>query len=290
MDVDVSIIILTKNAGEKFNLLMEKIFSQKFMNSFEVLVLDSGSQDKTIEIAKKYPVKLIQIKPAEFHHGQTRNYGAEMAKGKILIYITQDALPVNEDWLINLTDPLRDPEAGMVSGRQLPWQTTKPPEKFYYHYYFPDFKVVIDKKGLNNFRDNTFISNVNSAIRKDVWNQFKFSENIMLTEDKEFAARIFKAGWKIIYEPNAAVYHAHDFNICSIFWRSVEYGISVRQGKDILEDTTHFSIKKIFNYFYSEIRYLAQMGCFKWIPYSLIYDISRNSGTFCGKIGLIKNR
>ena len=126
--MDASIIILTKNAGESFGALLRCVFSQKFDGSFEVLVIDSGSVDDTLVVAQTFPTKITRIKPEEFHHGKTRNLGAELASGRILVYITQDALPLSNDWLKKLTDSFSEPNVAMVVGRQIPWQTTKPPK------------------------------------------------------------------------------------------------------------------------------------------------------------------
>ncbi len=288
--MDVSIIILTKNAGANFSLLLKSLFSQKFEGIYEVLMIDSGSTDGTLQVAQRFPVRITKIKPEEFHHGKTRNLGAELAEGTILVYITQDALPLNDIWLNCLIKDLEDPNVAMVIGRQLPWQTTKPPEKFFYAYYFPSHKIVVNINDSDYYRDNAFISNVNSAIRKSVWQQFKFSENLVLTEDKEFARRVLAAGWNIVYEPEAVVYHAHNFNVRTIFRRSVDYGISLRQGADGLPRSRRSSARKLFSYFAGEIKYLITGGYIRWVPYCVIYDISRYLGTFCGKTGLVRHK
>jgi rhamnosyltransferase len=111
-----------------------------------------------------------------------------------------------------------------------------------------------------------------------------------MTEDKEFAARILSSGWKLIYEPEAIVYHAHDFGISSIFWRSRDYGLSLYQGEASLKTLHRSSIKNVLGYFFSELKYLIKMGYIRWIPYSMLYDFSRYSGTFCGKIGFTRSR
>jgi len=102
--IDVSIIILTKNAGSNFKPLLERLFSQEFNGEYEVLVIDSGSTDDTLNTAKQFPVRITQIKPEEFHHGKTRNLGAQLSLGSALVYITQDALPLNNQWLQKLVE------------------------------------------------------------------------------------------------------------------------------------------------------------------------------------------
>ena len=279
--MDVSVIILTKNAGEDFATLLQRLFSQKFDGNYEIIVIDSGSADGTPEIAQSFPAKIIRIKPEEFHHGRTRNLGAEQASGRILVYITQDALPLDDDWLHELTDDLENPQVAMVVGRQIPWQTTKPPEKFFYSYYFPEQKIEVVRGASDYYRDNMFISNVNSAIKRDVWQQFKFSEDIILAEDKEIAKRILLAGWKIVYRPDAVVYHAHDFSLRSIFQRSVDAGIALSQGINVPR-SKNWLINRL-GYFAREAKYIvSNEGGWKWLPYSVAYEASKLLGVAVG--------
>lgn len=279
--MDVSVIILTKNAGEGFATLLQRLSSQKFDDNYEIIAIDSGSTDGTPEIAQNFPVKIVRIKPEEFHHGRTRNLGAEQASGRILVYITQDALPLHDNWLHKLTDDLKNPQMAMVVGRQIPWQTTKPPEKFFYSYYFPEHKIEVVRDASDYYRDNMFISNVNSAIKRDVWQQFKFSEDIARAEDKEIAKRILLAGWKIVYQPDAVVYHAHDFSLRSIFQRSVDIGIALSQGVSVPR-SKNWVINRL-GYFVKEARYImANDGWWKWLPYSVAYEASKLLGVAVG--------
>lgn len=281
MKMDVSVIILAKNAGEGFATLLQQLFSQKFDGDYEIIVIDSGSIDGTPEIAQSFPVKVVRIKPEEFHHGRTRNLGAEQATGKVLVYITQDALPLHDDWLHKLTDDLKNPQVAMVVGRQIPWPTTKPPEKFFYSYYFPEHRIEVVRDASDYYRDNMFISNVNSAIKRDVWQQFKFSEDIVLAEDKEFAKRILHAGWKIVYRPDAAVYHAHNFSLRSIFRRSVDAGIGLSQKVNVPR-SRNWVINRL-GYFAREAKYIvSNEGGWKWLPYSAAYEASKLLGVILG--------
>jgi len=279
--MDISIIILSKNAGVSFATLLQRLSSQKLAGSYEIIVLDSGSTDSTLEIAHSFPTKITRIKPEEFHHGRTRNLGAELASGRILVYITQDALPLYDNWLQKLTEDLNDPRVAMVVGRQIPWPDTKPPEKFFYSYYFPEHKIEVVSGAPDYYRDNMFISNVNSAIKKDVWQQFKFSEKVVLAEDKEFARRALLAGWKIVYRPDAVVYHAHDFSLRSIFQRSLDAGVALKQGVNVPR-SRNLVINRL-GYFMSEAGYImANQRWWKWLPYSVAYEASRLLGIGVG--------
>ena len=105
--MDVSIVIPTKNAGELIDRVLESIFNQKTTYQYEVICIDSGSKDDTISIIQKYDVKLFQIRPDEFGHGKTRNYGASKGTGEFIVFITQDALPATDTWLQNFIDAMK---------------------------------------------------------------------------------------------------------------------------------------------------------------------------------------
>jgi rhamnosyltransferase len=281
--VDASIIVLTKDAGGNLKPLLDRIFWQQFNGQYEVLVIDSGSVYGTLEIAQRFPVKITQIKPEEFHHGRTRNLGAQLSSGSTLVYITQDALPSGSSWLQNLFDNLKDPKVAMVCGRQIAWPTTKPPERFFYAYNFPDQRIEVKLGDPDYYRDNIFISNVNSAVRKDVWQQFRFSEKVFMAEDKEFAKRLLFAGWSIVYEPGATVYHAHDFSLRSAFQKGVDHGISSAQGAGGLPRSKNWIVRRL-GYLVKEVQYVltSSKRWWKWLPYSVAYDASKLLGIGVG--------
>lgn len=102
-EIDISIVILTKNEEKYIGSTLDMIFSQDIDKKYEVIVIDSGSRDSTLEIAKRYPVKIVEISAQEFGHGRTRNLGARIAGGEIVVFLNADATPMNEDWLKNLT-------------------------------------------------------------------------------------------------------------------------------------------------------------------------------------------
>lgn len=112
----VSIIILTKNGGKIFQKSIQKIFSQKCSLTYEVIVVDSGSTDGTIEYIKTYPVRLYTIKPHEFSFGPTRDYAFSLSKGQYIVTLSQDVVPATDNWLIKLVEPLIANKADVVQG------------------------------------------------------------------------------------------------------------------------------------------------------------------------------
>ena len=108
--MDVSIVIPVKNGGELLDRVLAKVFEQKTQYQYEVICVDSGSTDGSLEIIKKYPCQLYEIPSQEFGHGKTRNYGAGKGTGEFIVFLTQDALPADEHWLEHFINGLRSKE------------------------------------------------------------------------------------------------------------------------------------------------------------------------------------
>lgn len=269
----VSIIILAKNSCNRIEDVMKSLHNQIFTDEVEVIAIDSGSTDGTLDIFQKYGAKIYNISPEEFHHSKTRNLGAEIASGNLLVFLTSDAVPVHEKWLINLINPFNKKEIGATYGRQIAYPETKKTEKFFYNYFYPNKAKILKKEDIKNIRkfylENVFISNVNAAIRKDVWEKIKFNNEIINHEDKDFALKLLKCGHKIYYEPGASVYHSHNYNLWAVFKRRFNDGAAftsiVDQGKN------NFFYKGII-YFIEEMKFFIFKKDIIWIPYAIIYD------------------
>lgn len=273
MEFDISIILLTKNGGSRLEELMQSIKNQKFEGNIEVIAIDSGSQDNTIDILKKYNAKIYRIAPEDFHHSKTRNLGAQKSKGNILVYLTQDALPIDNYLLMNLLKQLNNNDISVVYGRQIANLDAKKMDVFFYSYFYPKEKKVLDIKHAENpkkfYMENVFVSDVCAAIKKDVWEKIRFDDNVSMSEDKDFALRVLKEGYAILYEPSAAVYHSHDYTIRSLFKRRFKDGTAF--SSIALEGKDNF-IGRGFNYFKEQIKYFIQNKYYSNIPYVLFYN------------------
>ena len=104
--LDASVVILTYNGEQHIDEILASLTTQRFDGTYEILVIDSGSTDSTLDLIAKYPsVRLVQIPNSEFGHGKTRNLGAHLAKGRIVAYLTHDATPASNRWLHEITAP-----------------------------------------------------------------------------------------------------------------------------------------------------------------------------------------
>lgn len=222
--VDVSIILLTYNGIDYIDEVLQAIFQQKTSYYYELIVIDSGSSDGTAETAKKYPVHFIAIDKTDFSHSKTRNYGAALAHGKFLVFLTQDATPAHEYWLEELISGFQlDPLVVCVFGRHIARHDCDPITKRDLNLHFNSFAktdpllqyVPDTDEGRKKYRENPlwygFNSNVNSALRKDIWEKFKFRD-VIYTEDQLIGRDIILNGYKKVYVPQASVCHSHKYS------------------------------------------------------------------------------
>src|SRR3972149_9243519 len=105
---EASIVIPTYNGGEDFKECLRMVFEQKVNFPFEVIVIDSGSTDGTLDFLTGYPIRLKQISAKGFNHGLTRNMGMELARGGYVVLMTQDAIPADGYWLGNIIENCQD--------------------------------------------------------------------------------------------------------------------------------------------------------------------------------------
>lgn len=116
IDATVSVIIPTLNAGPEFALLLRKLATQTWVSGIEIVIVDSGSSDATVEWAHAAGAVVVQIAPSEFSHSAARNLGADRASGQYLLFMVQDAYPIGDRWVYGLLRYLLDHAAqGMVA-------------------------------------------------------------------------------------------------------------------------------------------------------------------------------
>ncbi len=205
----ISIIIRTLNEAKYLPELLNSLKQQVLPNfSTETIVVDSGSDDGTIDIANNNNCKLVHIKKSVFSFGKSLNIGCQNASGDIFVIISGHCIPVDKNWLKNLVTPILVNHANYVYGRQIGRDTTTFSENLVFKKYFPE-------KGKHQF-PNYFCNNANSAIEKTIWSKYKFNEDITGLEDLELGKRLIENGGKIAYANEACVYHIHDENWAKI--------------------------------------------------------------------------
>jgi len=215
----LSVVIPTLNAGNEFFYLLSQLRAQVDGDKLDILIVDSGSTDQTKRFAAHFGARILEIDPASFNHGLTRNLGIQEARGDLVCLLTQDAIPVNEFFLPLLAQALEKAGAAGACARQIPrddasplvrrdleaWVSGSPQKRIADLRSCPDF---FSTSPMNRFFHSVF-DNVASLIRKEVWKKIPFPE-AAFAEDLEWAYRVICNGYSIVYEPEAMVVHSHE--------------------------------------------------------------------------------
>jgi len=233
--IKASVIIPTWNAGDIFKKVIKRLQEQKAPWEYEVLVVDSGSKDDTVEFIKNNPdINLHVIPNSEFQHGRTRNLAISLTKGEYVAVLTQDALPVDEYWLYNMVTALEHyPDAAGVFGKHFAWPDADPYTKRDLVSHFENFEnfpyCVSQSTDSTKWKNKDlgwrqflhFYSDNNSMMRKSVWETLPYPE-VPFGEDQAWAWEIIKAGYQKVYCKQGAVFHSHDFDEGNVEKRAFE--------------------------------------------------------------------
>ena len=216
----VSIVIPTHNGGPTLGRLLASIASQTAAFDWEVLAVDSGSTDGTLDILRTHGAAVTSVPQSAFDHGGTRNLALARARGDFAVLIVQDAVPANPEWLAQLAGPLvHDPQLAGTFARQQPWPDASRLTAHYLERWVACKPAARTAPPLTAaaFQAMTpaerhlacAFDNVCSCIRMSVWREHPFSPT-PIAEDLEWARVVLTAGYRLAYVPSAVVWHSHE--------------------------------------------------------------------------------
>jgi rhamnosyltransferase len=203
----------------------------------------------------------------------------------VLVFTTQDAYAADEHWLERLCAPLRDDnELAGVYGRQIPHEDASPPERFFLDFlYGPDPRVQRAADPSELSLHTTLFSNVNSAIKRSIWERFRFADDLFFAEDQDWSRRVLLAGHAIRYEPEAAVRHSHAYTLASAFKRFFDTGASAERGFLAGGSASAKVLRReARRYAREELGWLVRTGRRRWIPYAAVYELGKFAGVQLG--------
>ena len=279
----ISVIIPTKDGGDDLSRCLRGLASQS-VGDVEILVIDSGSRDGSIELARSHGARVLEVAPSQFRHGATRNLAAQQAEGELLVFTTQDAVADTDRWLERLSAPLEaDQELAGVYGRQVAHETAAPPERFFLEFVYGPRARTQRAQGIEDLSlDTTLFSNANSAIRRSVWERYPFDEDLFFGEDQDWARRVLLAGYAVRYEPEAVVRHSHSYTLAEAFRRFFDTGVSGERGFLAGSASSSFLLRQALRYAREEAAWLAGTGQRRWIPYTALYELAKFTGLQMG--------
>lgn len=306
----VSMIILTKNEESGIGRCLEAVKGQKFPHALEIILIDSGSTDRTLEIVRGYPkIKIVQIRPEEFAHGRTRNLGAGQARGEFLVFLNGDAWPADDNWLKPLTDFLEaHRDCAGVYSRHL----VKPGSKVAVRnsvsgIYMPssDRLKCLKKMSARELsrpfalRKAVFFSTVSCAMRRSVWQDEPFDDSIDIAEDMEWSWRVQKKGYEIGYCAASKVFHSHEYSFDQ--WLNFSYrcnrvlGTILAERRRNVAGSFFYSVAWVsYNLCVDLFSMLVQMVPLRRLPGEIMYSIkmrlAESIGRFRANADMIQGR
>ena len=215
-----SIVIRAYNEEAHIGRLLQGI-AQQTMTDVETILVDSGSTDRTVEIAEEFGVRLVQITPEEFTFGRSLNKGIEAALAELVVIISAHCYPVYPDWLTQLLAPMEDGQIAVSYGKQRGGETNRYSEHQWFKHYFPD--VSVHRQG------HAYCHNANAVIRRSNWQEQNYNENLTGLEDLAWGSWVFEQGHGISYKAEAEVIHLHDEGPSTVYNRYRREALAMRQ-------------------------------------------------------------
>jgi rhamnosyltransferase len=215
-----SIVIRAFNEEKHLGKLLSGIQMQDYP-AREVILVDSGSTDRTLDIASQYPVKVVQIDSSQFTFGRSLNLGIAASVGEFIVIISAHCYPVYPDWLDQLIKPFDDELVAVSYGKQRGAESNHFSEHQFFRTYFPDLSQPN--------QGQPFTHNANAAIRRSLWEKHPYDENITGLEDLAWSSWAKAEGYRIAYVAEAEITHIHEETFRQVHNRYQREAIALKQ-------------------------------------------------------------
>jgi rhamnosyltransferase len=215
-----SIVIRAYNEQAYLGRLLDGIAHQTIKN-VQVILVDSGSTDRTVQIAKEYNAEIVSIDPQDFTFGRSLNRGVEKAKADSVVIASAHVYPVYPDWLEKLLEPFTDSKVALTYGKQRGSSSSHFSEKQIFSHWYPQDKQTEQR--------HPFCNNANAAVRRALWVKQPYNESLPALEDLAWAKWAFEKNFRIVYVPDAEIVHVHNESSQGIYNRYRREGMAFKQ-------------------------------------------------------------
>ncbi len=236
-----SIIIRAFNEEKHITRLLDGIRHQT-IEDVQIILVDSGSSDRTVEIANTYGVQVVTIQPQDFTFGRSLNLGISQALADYVVFASAHVYPVYPDWLERLLEPFEDDKVAISYGKQRGMETTQFSEHQIFKHWFPDVST--------NNQSHPFCNNANAAIRKKLWDQNAYNETLPGLEDLAWARWAHEQGYRIAYVAEAEIIHVHNESWHGISNRYRREGMAFK----MIYPQERFEIPDLIKAFFSNVK------------------------------------
>jgi glycosyltransferase involved in cell wall biosynthesis len=227
--MNCSIVIRAYNEEKHIGRLLEGI-RQQTLQDVEILLVDSGSTDGTVEVAESFGAHIVHVPSSEFTFGRSLNLGIRAARREFVVIASAHVYPVYPDWLEALLRPFADPNIALTYGKQRGPERAYFSEQQIYHQWYPDTSQPRQQ--------TAFCNNANAAIRRSLWENHPYDETLSGLEDLAWAKWAKEQGNGIAYVAEAEIVHVHNETPRGVFNRYRREGMAFKR----IHPEAHFSL------------------------------------------------
>ena len=280
----IDVIIPTYKPGKEFEKLIVRLQKQEYP-IHKIIIINTRTDIFPEELDRSnYEIEITHIEPDQFDHGGTRNMGAGMSDADIVVYMTQDAIPVDEKLIGTFAKIFEEnPDIGIAYGRQLPREECNIIERYTRRFNYPEKSLIKTKEDLPRLGIKTFFcSDVCAAYRRNyLLSAGGFEDPTIFNEDMIFAGKRIYAGDKVAYVAEAKVMHSHNYTGSQQFHRNFDLAVSQAQHPEVFEGVP--SEGEGIRMVKATVKYLLRNG-YPWKVFTLVYQSGcKYIGYFLGK-------
>ena len=280
----IDVIIPTYKPGKEFEKLIGRLQKQEYP-IHKIIIINTRTDIFPEELDRSnYKIEITHIEPDQFDHGGTRNMGAGMSDADIVVYMTQDAIPVDEKLIGTFAKIFEEnPDIGIAYGRQLPREECNIIERYTRRFNYPEKSLIKTKEDLPKLGIKTFFcSDVCAAYRRNyLLSAGGFENPTIFNEDMIFAGKRIYAGDKVAYVAEAKVIHSHNYTGRQQFHRNFDLAVSQTQHPEVFEGVP--SEGEGIRMVKATAKYLVRNG-YPWKVFMLVYQSGcKYIGYFLGK-------
>jgi glycosyltransferase involved in cell wall biosynthesis len=229
----VSIIIRGKNESRWLKILLKKLNEQIFKN-FEIVFCNNNSEDNSIEILKKYGVKKI-INVDKYSPGHSLNQAVKKCNGNFIAILSSHCIPLSDNWLNEYIEFFKINKNIIAAfGKQVPLPGTNYQNLIDLDIMFRNQEIIYDK--------DPYLNNANSFYKSSFLKRYKFDPTLTNIEDRHWAIKLSRLGYKIGYTAKSTVFHLH--------------GIHQHETKSTRSKTTYKIVEKKYKKIWSKCNFL----------------------------------
>ncbi|MCJ8346328.1 glycosyltransferase [bacterium] len=275
----VDVIMRSKN---DLNTIVHSLreLSNQIGLDYELYCFDNASSDGTLDVIKEFTKNVFVIKDMDYIPGKVLNQAMFNSKNEIVVFLNSDCIPTHNTWLLELCLKFNEERVGAVYSKQVPRRNC-----------FPLEKEDLERAFLDEQEDFHFFSMAASAIRREVWLETPFREDLRYSEDIAFTHEIKKKSWKVVFSKKSMVEHSHNYDAFEWFLRQRGEGraeASIFEWDLWKKSLLRYSVLPYLKSVYRDIHYCLENSYYQSILYSPIYRFAQVLGRRIGFIQGLK--